>query len=72
LNSKRLPPQWRSGWLSNLILGAATALFCVLAAKELIGMFGRFCPCPSGLSQTCRQTGGMVSQIPRFSVAERG
>ncbi|WP_312138018.1 Nramp family divalent metal transporter [Brevundimonas sp.] len=39
LNSKRLPPQWRSGWLSNLMLGAATALFCVLAAKELIGMF---------------------------------
>jgi len=39
LNSSRVPPEWRSGWLSNLMLAAATALFALLAGKELIGLF---------------------------------
>lgn len=39
LNSRRTPEPWRSGWLSNLSLGAAALLFCVLAARELAGLF---------------------------------
>ncbi|GGJ78264.1 Nramp family divalent metal transporter [Pseudomonas matsuisoli] len=35
LNSKRVPAEWRSGWLSNLLLGLAAALFVVLCLSEL-------------------------------------
>ena len=35
LNSERTPREWRSGWLSNAMLGAAALLFCVLAGNEL-------------------------------------
>lgn len=35
LNSERTPKEWRSGWLSNGMLAAAAALFCVLAGQEL-------------------------------------
>lgn len=38
LNSSRAPPEWRSGWLSNLMLGAAAALFAVLAGRELLDL----------------------------------
>jgi len=38
LNSSRTPVEWRSGWLSNLMLGAATLLFAVLAGNELVGL----------------------------------
>lgn len=38
LNSERTPVEWRSGWLSNLMLGAAGLLFAVLAGNELIGL----------------------------------
>jgi Mn2+/Fe2+ NRAMP family transporter len=40
LNSKRIPAEWRSGWLSNAMLGAGGVLFCVLAGRELVGLFG--------------------------------
>jgi Mn2+/Fe2+ NRAMP family transporter len=39
LNSGRTPAEWRSGWLSNAMLGAGAVLFCVLAGRELIGLF---------------------------------
>ena len=39
LNSGRTPREWRSGWLSNLLLGAAAVLFAVLAGNELAGLF---------------------------------
>uniref|UniRef100_UPI002492FF97 Nramp family divalent metal transporter n=1 Tax=Brevundimonas aveniformis TaxID=370977 RepID=UPI002492FF97 len=39
LNSGRVAPEWRNGWLSNLLLAAAAVLFCVLAGKELMGLF---------------------------------
>ena len=39
LNSDRVPKQWRSGWLSNLMLAGATVLFAILAGRELIGLF---------------------------------
>jgi Mn2+/Fe2+ NRAMP family transporter len=39
LNSKRTPPEWRSGWLSNAMLAAGGVLFCVLAVRELVGLF---------------------------------
>lgn len=39
LNSPRTPVEWRSGWLSNAMLAAAAALFCLLAARELAGLF---------------------------------
>lgn len=35
LNSKRVPAEWRSGWLSNLMLVTATVLFGVLAVREI-------------------------------------
>jgi len=35
LNSRRLPKQWRNGWLSNLMLTAATILFASLAINEI-------------------------------------
>jgi len=38
LNSSRTPVEWRSGWLSNLMLGAASLLFAVLAGNELISL----------------------------------
>ena len=38
LNSDRTPRAWRSGWMSNLLLGAAALLFAVLAGNELIGL----------------------------------
>ena len=40
LNSKRTPPEWRSRWLSNVMLAAGGVLFCVLAGRELMGLFG--------------------------------
>ncbi|MFN3932062.1 MAG: Nramp family divalent metal transporter [Brevundimonas sp.] len=40
LNSSRTPPEWRSHWLSNGMLAAGGLLFCVLAGRELIGLFG--------------------------------
>ena len=41
LNSDRVPKAWRSGWLSNLMLGTATALFAVLAMNELINLLSQ-------------------------------
>ena len=38
LNSGRVAPEWRNGWLANGLLAAAAVLFCVLAGKELIGL----------------------------------
>lgn len=40
LNSKRTPAEWRSRWLSNAMLAAGGVLFCVLAGRELMGLFG--------------------------------
>lgn len=40
LNSGRTPPEWRSRWLSNAMLVAGGLLFCVLAGRELMGLFG--------------------------------
>lgn len=40
LNSKRMAPDARSGWLSNALLTAASALFVVLLAIDLIDRFG--------------------------------
>src|SRR5690606_32673877 len=39
LNSGRTPAEWRSRWLSNAMLAAGGALFCVLAGRELAGLF---------------------------------
>lgn len=39
LNSSRIPREHRSGWLSNLALGAALLLFAVLGLNELAGSF---------------------------------
>ncbi len=39
LNSSRVPTEWRSGWVSNLLLGGAAVLFAVLAGRELVGLF---------------------------------
>ena len=39
LNSKRTPTEWRSRWLSNAMLAAGGVLFCVLAGRELMGLF---------------------------------
>lgn len=38
LNSSRVPAEWRSGWLSNGLLAAATLLFAALAGRELINL----------------------------------
>ncbi|WP_128254734.1 Nramp family divalent metal transporter [Falsirhodobacter deserti] len=35
LNSSRMPKEWRSGWVSNGLLGIAAALFIVLCLNEL-------------------------------------
>lgn len=40
LNSKRVPAEWRSGWLSNGLLGIAAALFVVLCLNELARLIG--------------------------------
>ncbi|WP_433275640.1 Nramp family divalent metal transporter [Pseudonocardia xinjiangensis] len=40
LNSKRIAPEGRSGWLSNTLLTAASALFFVLLVADLINRFG--------------------------------
>jgi len=40
LNSDRTPAEWRSRWLSNGMLVAGGLLFCVLAGRELMGLFG--------------------------------
>ncbi len=39
LNSKRVPREWRSGWLSNGLLGLAAALFIVLSVTEIARLF---------------------------------
>ncbi|GAK72397.1 divalent metal cation transporter [Agrobacterium rubi] len=41
LNSKRVPKEWRSGWLSNGLLGISALLFIVLCITEVIGLFTR-------------------------------
>ncbi|QUS36966.1 divalent metal cation transporter [Falsirhodobacter algicola] len=38
LNSSRVPKEWRSGWLSNGLLGIAAALFVVLCLNEIWGL----------------------------------
>ncbi|GHC68464.1 Nramp family divalent metal transporter [Limoniibacter endophyticus] len=38
LNSKRVPAEWRNGWLSNTLLGASAALFIILCLNEIWGM----------------------------------
>ncbi|HSX75457.1 MAG TPA: hypothetical protein VLG73_14745, partial [Shinella sp.] len=38
LNSSRVPKEWRSGWISNGLLGVAAALFIVLCANEVVGL----------------------------------
>jgi len=38
LNSNRVAPKWRNGWVSNTLLAAAAVLFCVLAGRELVGL----------------------------------
>ncbi len=38
LNSSRVPKEWRNGWLSNGLLGAAALLFVVLCVNEVIGL----------------------------------
>ncbi|MGN7291680.1 Nramp family divalent metal transporter [Rhizobium sp. SAFR-030] len=38
LNSSRVPKEWRSGWVSNGLLGVAALLFIVLCINEVIGL----------------------------------
>lgn len=38
LNSPRTPVEWRSGWISNGLLGVSALLFAALAAKEIAGL----------------------------------
>jgi hypothetical protein len=40
LNSKRISPHGRSGWLSNVMLAGASALFVVLLVIDLVERFG--------------------------------
>jgi Mn2+/Fe2+ NRAMP family transporter len=40
LNGRRTPQEWRSGWLSNVLLAGATVLFVVLCVDELRGLAG--------------------------------
>ncbi|MCG8914316.1 Nramp family divalent metal transporter [Actinokineospora sp. PR83] len=40
LNSKRIDRDGRSGWLSNLMLGASSALFLALLVSDLVERFG--------------------------------
>ncbi|HET7328812.1 MAG TPA: Nramp family divalent metal transporter [Nocardioidaceae bacterium] len=39
LNSKRFPAEFRSGWLSNAVLGLALVLFAALCIQEIIDQF---------------------------------
>jgi Mn2+/Fe2+ NRAMP family transporter len=39
LNSQRVAPEGRSGWLSNGLLGAASVLFTALLATDVVGRF---------------------------------
>ena len=41
LNSSRVPKEWRSGWLSNGLLGISALLFIVLCINEVIGLISR-------------------------------
>jgi Mn2+/Fe2+ NRAMP family transporter len=41
LNGHRTPPEWRSGWLSNTVLVASAALFCILAAREVYAVLAQ-------------------------------
>lgn len=38
LNSNRVAPEWRNGWVSNALMASAAVLFCVLAGRELVGL----------------------------------
>ena len=38
LNSSRVPKEWRSGWVSNGLLGISAALFIVLCLQQLMEM----------------------------------
>ena len=40
LNSRRIAANGRSGWLSNVVLGASSALFLVLLITDLAERFG--------------------------------
>jgi Mn2+/Fe2+ NRAMP family transporter len=40
LLNRRVGREFRSGWLSNLVLGASVLLFAVVAAQEIIGAIG--------------------------------
>lgn len=39
LNSPATPSQWRSGWVSNGLLGLASALFVVLCVNQIASLF---------------------------------
>ncbi len=39
LNSSRIAKEGRSGWVSNLLLGAASALFLALLVTDLVNRF---------------------------------
>ena len=41
LNSSRVSKEWRSGWLSNGLLGISALLFIVLCISEVVGLFTR-------------------------------
>ncbi|OHV76266.1 Nramp family divalent metal transporter [Rhizobium sp. LCM 4573] len=41
LNSSRVPKEWRSGWISNGLLGISALLFIVLSVNEVVGLFAR-------------------------------
>ncbi|MBB3948038.1 Mn2+/Fe2+ NRAMP family transporter [Rhizobium skierniewicense] len=41
LNSSRVPKEWRSGWVSNGLLGISALLFVVLCITEVVGLFSR-------------------------------
>lgn len=38
LNGRAVPREWRSGWLSNLLLAMASILFVVLCAQQIWSM----------------------------------
>jgi len=38
LNSARTPTEWRSGWVSNGLLGVSAFLFAALAAREIVSL----------------------------------
>lgn len=41
LLNRDTPAEWRNGWLANMVLAAAAALFVVLAAHELLALLER-------------------------------